>query len=157
MLTAEWHPFKPVSYLMPLLTQFSSYRYKLDEIQRHVYTWSNYTDVFFVADYPGMQLENYISNDFSNVSVTVLEGSVTYTEEESKDTTPVTKGDWVPVKTGKFHTIKTTSSHPSCYMYTYTNQTEQDTNIAGYIIITATSIIHKNIIIPWLLLFYFFQ
>ena len=27
ILNAEWHPFKPVSFLVPLLTQFSSYRY----------------------------------------------------------------------------------------------------------------------------------
>lgn len=27
MLTVDWHPFKPVSFLMPLLTQYSSYRY----------------------------------------------------------------------------------------------------------------------------------
>lgn len=131
MLAVDWHPFKPLSYLMPLMTEFSSYRHKLDELQNHVHTWSNYTDVFFVADYPGMQLENYISNDFSNVSVTVLEGSVTYTEEGSKDKITVTKGNTVPVKTDKFHTIETTSSYPSCYMYTYTNQTQQQTDSSG--------------------------
>jgi len=27
MLTVDWHPFKPVSFLMPLLTQYNSYRY----------------------------------------------------------------------------------------------------------------------------------
>ncbi|XP_043275488.1 vitamin K-dependent gamma-carboxylase isoform X2 [Venturia canescens] len=131
MLAVDWHPFKPISYLMPLMTGFSSYRHKLDEIQSHVYTWSNYTDVFFVADYPGMQLENYISNDFSNVSVTVLEGSVTYEEEGWKDKRAVAKGDSVSVKTGKFHSIETTSAYPSCYMYTYTNETRQETDIGG--------------------------
>lgn len=29
LLTADWHPLEPVSYLMPLMTQFSSYRYVL--------------------------------------------------------------------------------------------------------------------------------
>ncbi|EGI61953.1 PREDICTED: vitamin K-dependent gamma-carboxylase [Acromyrmex echinatior] len=125
MLTVDWHPFKPVSFLMPLLTQYSSYRHKMDEIQQHVYTWSNYTDVLFVADFPGMYLENYISTDFMNVSLTVLEGEVTYGEEESMDVITVSKKKSISVGTGKFHRIKTTSSYPACYMYTYTNQTKQ--------------------------------
>ncbi|XP_018368720.1 PREDICTED: vitamin K-dependent gamma-carboxylase [Trachymyrmex cornetzi] len=125
MLTVDWHPFKPVSFLMPLLTQYSSYRHKMDEIQQHVYTWSNFTDVLFVADFPGMYLENYISTDFTNVSLTVLEGEITYGEEQSMDVITVSKKKSISVGTGKFHRIKTTSSYPACYMYTYTNQTKQ--------------------------------
>jgi len=101
------------------------FRHKMDEIQQHVYTWSNYTDVLFVADFPGMYLENYISTDFTNVSLTVLEGEVTYGEEESMDIITVSKKKSISVGTGKFHRIKTTSSYPACYMYTYTNQTKQ--------------------------------
>lgn len=100
-------------------------RYKLEEIQQHVYTWSNYTDVLFVADFPGMYLENYISTDFANVSLTVLEGEVIYSEEELVNTIIVPKEKSIPVKTGMFHRVKTTSSYPACYMYTYTNQTKK--------------------------------
>ncbi|XP_028048732.2 vitamin K-dependent gamma-carboxylase isoform X2 [Monomorium pharaonis] len=125
MLTVDWHPFKPVSFLMPLLTQYSSYRYKMDEIQQHVFTWSNYTDVLFVADFPGMYLENYISTDFANVSLTVLKGEVTYSKEKSMNVITMSKKKSIPIETGKFHRIKTTSSYPACYMYTYTNQTKQ--------------------------------
>lgn len=125
MLTVDWHPLKPISFLMPLLTRYNSYRYKLEEIQQHVYTWSNYTDVLFVADFPGMYLENYISTDFANVSLTVLEGEVTYNEEKSANAIIVPKERSIPVKTGMFHRIKTTSSYPACYMYTYTNQTKE--------------------------------
>ncbi|XP_039307001.1 vitamin K-dependent gamma-carboxylase isoform X2 [Solenopsis invicta] len=127
MLTVDWHPFKPISFLMPLLTQYSSYRCrdKMDKIQQHVFTWSNYTDVLFVTDFPEMYLENYISTDFVNVSLTVLEGEVTYDEEESVNVITVSKEKSIPVETGKFHRIKVTSSHPACYMYTYTNQTRQ--------------------------------
>lgn len=100
-------------------------RYKMDEIQQHVYTWSNYTDVLFVADFPGMYLENYISNDFANVSLTVLEGEVIYSEEKLSDAITVSRKRSIPVKTGMFHRVTTTSSHPASYMYTYTNQTKQ--------------------------------
>lgn len=97
----------------------------MDKIQQHVYTWSNYTDVLFVADFPGMYLENYISNDFANVSLTVLEGEVTYSEEKLSDVITVPKKKSISIKTGIFHQIKTTSSYPATYMYTYTNQTKQ--------------------------------
>jgi len=97
----------------------------MDKIQQHVYTWSNYTDVLFVADFPEMYLENYISNDFANVSLTVLEGEVTYSEEKSSDAIIVPKKKSISIKTGIFHRVKTTSSCPATYMYTYTNQTKQ--------------------------------
>jgi len=104
---------------------FMSCRYKMDKIQQHVFTWSNYTDVLFVTDFPEMHLENYISTDFVNVSLTVLEGEVTYDEGESVNVITVSKEKSIPVETGKFHRIKVMSSHPACYMYTYTNQTRQ--------------------------------
>ncbi|KAK0075118.1 hypothetical protein PV325_007335 [Microctonus aethiopoides] len=125
MLTVEWHPFKPVSFLIPLLTQFNSYRDEMNEITKHVYTWSNYTDVFFVADYPGMQLDNYFSDNFSNVSLTILEGEVTYSEDDWINEVTVMKGHSVNVTTGKLHQVKTISLHPSCYMYSYTNRTRE--------------------------------
>lgn len=125
MLTVEWHPFKPVSFLIPLLTQFNSHRDEINEITKHVYTWSNYTDVFFVADYPGMELDNYFSDNFSNVSLTILEGEVTYSEDDWINEIAVMKGHSVNVTTGKLHQVKTTSLHPSCYMYSYTNRTRE--------------------------------
>ncbi|XP_046752619.1 vitamin K-dependent gamma-carboxylase [Diprion similis] len=125
LLTAEWHPFQPVSYLMPLMTQFSSYRNKLDEIQRAVYSWSNYTDVLFVADYPGMELENYIDRDLSNVTLTVLEGQVIYFEDDWQQGVTISKGNHLEISPGKFHNVQTISFHPACLMYTFTNGTKQ--------------------------------
>ncbi|XP_046820051.1 vitamin K-dependent gamma-carboxylase [Vespa crabro] len=129
MLTVDWHPFKHVSFVMPLLTQYNSYRYKMNDIQRDVYSWSNYTDVLFVADFPSMSLENYINSDFTNVSLTVLEGEVAYNEENQMESVTLKKGLSVDVKTEKFHRIKTITPYPACYMYTYTNQTKQKLDI----------------------------
>lgn len=100
----------------------------MDEIQQHVYTWSNDTNVLFVADFPEMHLENYISTDFMNVSLTVLEGEVAYSDEELSEAITVPKEKSIPVKTGLFHRVKTTSSYPACYMYTYTNPTTQQSD-----------------------------
>ncbi|XP_033335453.2 gamma-glutamyl carboxylase isoform X2 [Megalopta genalis] len=125
LLTVDWHPLKPVSFLMPLLTQYNSYRYKLEEIQQHVSTWSNDTDVIFVADFPGMHLDNYIAKNFSNVSLTVLEGEVTYSDEKLSEGVTLSKESSIPIKTGQFHRVKTTSAFPACYMYTYNNRNKR--------------------------------
>ncbi|KAI4494615.1 hypothetical protein M0804_000816 [Polistes exclamans] len=125
MLTVNWHPFKHVSFVMPLLTQYNSYRYKMNDIQKDVYSWSNYTDVLFVADFPSRSLENYIGSDFTNVSLMILEGKVAYIEEDQMESVILHKGSSIDVKTEKFHKIQTISPYPACYMYTYTNQTKQ--------------------------------
>ncbi|XP_076618257.1 gamma-glutamyl carboxylase [Colletes latitarsis] len=133
LLTVDWHPFKPISFLMPLLSQYNSYRYKLEEIQQHVYTWSNDTDVLFVADFPGMYLDNYIAKIFTNVSLTVLEGEVTYSDEEETKGVILSKESSIPIKTGQFHRVKTTSAYPACYMYTYTNRDKKESDTDGEI------------------------
>ena len=94
-------------------------------MQRDVYSWSNFTDVLFVADYPEMTLENYIEKDLANVSLTVLEGEVTYSKEGYKETQTIKKNKFVMIETGRFHKVKTTSPHPACYMYTFINRTKQ--------------------------------
>lgn len=53
LLKANWSPFTKVEWLIPLLTQYSNLRSSLSDIQKHVYSWSNYSDVLFVADFPG--------------------------------------------------------------------------------------------------------
>lgn len=111
------------------------FRYKLEEIQQHVYTWSNDTDVLFVADFPGMYLDNYISKNFTNVTLTVLEGEITYSDEEQRYDIVVSKGSSIQIQTGQFHKVTTTSAYPACYMYTCTNRNKEEPGTDGYVII----------------------
>ncbi|KAG6797464.1 Vitamin K-dependent gamma-carboxylase [Apis mellifera caucasica] len=108
-----------------------SNRYKLEEIQQQIYTWSNDTDVLFVADFPGMHLDNYITKNFTNVTLTVLEGEVTYSDERREHDIMVAKGSSIPIETGQFHKVKTVSAYPACYMYTCTNRNKQQSGING--------------------------
>lgn len=68
-------------------------------------------------------MENYISDDLQNVTLTVLEGKVVYeVEDDVKQASmgvKLFKGDSFPVETGVFHRIHTVGDVPSCYMYTY--------------------------------------
>ncbi|XP_054262450.1 vitamin K-dependent gamma-carboxylase [Macrosteles quadrilineatus] len=122
LLTVDWSPFQPVSWLMPLLTELSSWRTKIAEIEEQVYSWSNYSDVLFVADFPGLYLENYIHGGLSNVSLSVLEGKVLVELEDGANLI-VHSGEssFIPVQ--NFHKVHTISETPSCYMYTYANET----------------------------------
>ncbi|KAF3429627.1 hypothetical protein E2986_13900 [Frieseomelitta varia] len=106
-------------------------QYKLDEIQQHVYTWSNDTDVLFVADFPGMHLDNYISNNFTNVTLTVLEGEVTYSDERRRYDIVLSKGSSIPIETEQFHKVTTTSAYPACYMYTCTSRNKEQPETEG--------------------------
>lgn len=53
LLKVEWSPFENVEWLMPVLGELSHWRQTMTDIQNHVYTWNNYSDVLFVADFPG--------------------------------------------------------------------------------------------------------
>lgn len=53
LMDVEWSPFKEVSFAMPLLLDLSPWRSKLQEMEKELIDTSNYTDVVFVADFPG--------------------------------------------------------------------------------------------------------
>lgn len=53
LLKANWSPFKPVEWLLPLLSEYSNFRAIMTKISEEVYSWSNYSDVLFIADFPG--------------------------------------------------------------------------------------------------------
>ena len=51
---------------MPLLSDLSEWRRRLDEIQQSVYTSTNDTDVVFIADFPGSPAVSININKWSN-------------------------------------------------------------------------------------------
>lgn len=82
-----------------------------------------------------MTLENYIQDDLSNVTLTIIEGEIAYEIENDELMQSVgakmKKGDSISVEIENFHKIHTISSTPSCYMYTYvrSHSTEDNGNI----------------------------
>lgn len=53
ILKAEWGPFRKVPYLMPLLDEALDWRADLEKMKKEVHSWNNYSDVIFLADFPG--------------------------------------------------------------------------------------------------------
>lgn len=129
LLKAEWSPFTRTSWSLPLLNELNHLRPKLRTIANEVLAWSNFSDVIFVADFPGLTLQNFISPDLENVSLTILEGNVRYFDENINETFFLTSGNSVSLASNKTHHVTTVGLKPSCYLFTYSNKTMQQENI----------------------------
>ncbi|XP_021230711.1 vitamin K-dependent gamma-carboxylase, partial [Numida meleagris] len=73
LVRAEWSPWHPTPWVLPLLLELSPWREKLQELESGL---DGHTDVVFIADFPGLHLENFVSEDLGNTSVRVLRGEV---------------------------------------------------------------------------------
>ncbi|XP_043940230.1 vitamin K-dependent gamma-carboxylase [Protopterus annectens] len=120
VVRAEWSPFRKTSWLMPLLVDLSPWRLKFLEIED---TLDNQTEVVFIADFPGLHLENFVSEDLGNTSVQVLQGEVVVEIQNSKNYS-LKEGDKMQLPAGDYHKVYTVSETPSCYMYIYVNTTD---------------------------------
>ncbi|XP_070707050.1 vitamin K-dependent gamma-carboxylase [Pempheris klunzingeri] len=118
---ADWSPFQPNTWLMPLLVDLSPWRTKFQEIEGSL---DNQTEIVFIADFPGLHLENFVSEDLGNTSIQVLQGSVSVEVVEEKKNYTLQPGEQIKVPAGAYHKVYTVSEDPSCYMYVYVNTTE---------------------------------
>ncbi|XP_048876489.1 vitamin K-dependent gamma-carboxylase isoform X1 [Brienomyrus brachyistius] len=121
IVKAEWSPFRPNPWLMPLLVDLSPWRTKFLEIEG---TLDNQTEVVFIADFPGLHLENYVSEDLGNTSVQLLQGQVAVEIMEEKMNYTLHPGEKMKLPAGAYHKVYTVGGEPSCYMYIYVNTTE---------------------------------
>ncbi|MBN3296927.1 VKGC carboxylase, partial [Amia calva] len=121
IVKADWSPFRPNPWLMPLLVDLSPWRTKFLDIEN---TLDNQTEVVFIADFPGLHLENFVSEDLGNTSVQVLQGELQVEVMEEKKNYSMRPGDKMQLPAGQYHRVHTVSSEPSCYMYIYVNTTE---------------------------------
>ncbi|CAL8281581.1 vitamin K-dependent gamma-carboxylase [Gadus morhua] len=121
IVKADWSPFRPNPWLMPLLVDLSPWRTKFQEIESSL---DNQTEIVFIADFPGLHLENFVSEDLGNTSVQVLQGQVTVEITEENKNYTLETGQQMKLPHGAYHKVYTVSEGPSCYMYVYVNTTE---------------------------------
>lgn len=130
---AEWHPLKKTEWLMPLLTDLSDWRSKLSEIEKRFEKEHKDYDLTFVADFPGLKLENYVSVHL-NTTLEVLKGQVNIEYDKEivsetgklvlkKQNITLNPGQRINVPSGAFHNVYTISQDPSCFLYIYINET----------------------------------
>mgnify|MGYP000045249077 CR=1 FL=1 len=121
----EWHPMETPAYSMPLLHNLNNWRERLKELKQEIEDEN--IDVTFVADYPGLTLENFLAADLDNTTVELMGGSafVSLDDQDGKEV-PLAVGEKYHLPPGEFHTIHATGDDPVMYMYIYQNSTEID-------------------------------
>ncbi|XP_038210572.1 vitamin K-dependent gamma-carboxylase [Zerene cesonia] len=133
MLAVSWSPLKQLSYIMPLLDEGLNWRSYLQNMKEVVHSWNNYSDVVFIADFPGYEQDKFIPRELVNVSLTVLKGTVMYEPEHTSEMTGqshrLNEGHQVKLDSERFHRVINIGSSPAFYMYTFANLTEAN-NVA---------------------------
>nr|XP_033804530.1 vitamin K-dependent gamma-carboxylase [Geotrypetes seraphini] len=120
IVKAEWSPFKKTSWLEPLLVDLSPWRLKFQEVESSL---DNQTEVVFIADFPGLYLENFVSEDLGNTSIQLLKGEVVVEIVKDQKNYTLKEGEKMQLPAGEYHKVFTVSKDPSCYMYIYVNTT----------------------------------
>lgn len=121
MVNSPWSPLKASPWVKPLLTELSPWREKFAEINKELREKSNFSDIVFVADFPGLHLENFVSEHL-NASLTVMNGKVKVEFDNINHTLDV--GGEITVPANETHKVHIVSETPACYMYIYMNMTE---------------------------------
>ncbi|XP_028618080.1 vitamin K-dependent gamma-carboxylase [Grammomys surdaster] len=121
IVQAVWSPFQRTPWVQPLLMDLSPWRTKLQDIKNSL---DNHTEVVFIADFPGLHLENFVSEDLGNTSIQLLQGEVIVELVAEQKNQTLQEGEKMQLPAGEYHKVYTVSSSPSCYMYVYVNTTE---------------------------------
>ncbi|NXC02341.1 VKGC carboxylase, partial [Orthonyx spaldingii] len=120
LVRAPWSPWTPTPWLLPLLVDLSPWRQRLQELEAQL---DGHTDTVFIADFPGLHLENFVSEDLGNTSLRVLRGQVLVELVEQQQNRSLQEGEGMQLPAGQYHKVHTVSAEPSCYMYLYVNTT----------------------------------
>ncbi|NXI87153.1 VKGC carboxylase, partial [Rhipidura dahli] len=120
LVRAPWSPWTPTPWLLPLLVDLSPWRQQLQELEAQL---DGHTDTVFIADFPGLYLENFVSEDLGNTSLRVLRGKVLVELVEQQQNHSLQEGEGMQLPAGQYHKVHTVSLEPSCYMYLYVNTT----------------------------------
>ncbi|NXD74508.1 VKGC carboxylase, partial [Eolophus roseicapillus] len=122
VVRAPWSPWRRTPWVLPLLLELSPWRQRLQELESSL---DGHTDVVFIADFPGLHLENFVSEDLGNTSLRVLRGEVLVELVEQHRNHSLREGEGMQLPAGQYHKVHTVSAEPSCYMYLYVNTTAQ--------------------------------
>ncbi|XP_050687736.1 vitamin K-dependent gamma-carboxylase-like [Eriocheir sinensis] len=76
ILEAPWSPWSETPWVLPLVKDLDHWRTRLYHQQEEDELSTSPVERIFVADFPGLTLENYLSTDLENVTLEVLKGVV---------------------------------------------------------------------------------
>jgi len=128
IVQSNWRPFEKPSYTLPLMYALDDMRNTIKEKTKDVAMEDQFTEVTFIADFPGLFLENFLHEDFKNTTITLIQGDVTveFPDDEERAAEKLKEGEALYLPPNQFHNVHTNGDSPSCYMYVYENNTYRD-------------------------------
>lgn len=121
ILLADWQPWRRTPWIMPLLNDLMEFRSEMRDAQQ---IENGPGDVIFVADFPGMSAEHFVSRELENVTLTVLRGTIEHSISGSnKQSMTLRAGDSTALAVGKYHVVQTKGDQPAAYKYFFQNRT----------------------------------
>jgi len=119
----NWQWNERPAYSMPLLNDLADWRGRLKELRQEISDED--IDVTFIADHPGLTLENFLAPDLDNTTIELMGGKakITLDDQEGK-VIEMTIGQKYHLPAGQFHTIHCIGETPAMYMYIYQNSTD---------------------------------
>lgn len=123
VVRAGWQPWRRTSWILPLLNDLIEYRSEI----RDSYVTDN-SEVLYVADFPGMSAQHFVSAELNNVSLTVLQGTIEHSRiinGRIRETSQMRSGETASLAVGEYHLVNITSHHPAAYKYSFRNSTTE--------------------------------
>ncbi|XP_073952042.1 gamma-glutamyl carboxylase isoform X1 [Choristoneura fumiferana] len=128
LLQISWSFYQDLPFLMPIIDNATEWRSVLHRIRKDVHGWNQHSDVVFFADFSGYALKKFIPTEFSNVTLTVLQGQVAFEPEVTKyrngQSYKLNPGYGTSIDAGMFHRVINIGKETAFYMYTFYNTTE---------------------------------
>ncbi|CAG2115458.1 unnamed protein product [Medioppia subpectinata] len=128
LVRAEWSPFKRPDWVLPILSHLTDWRHRLKQYEHNLYKQNDYNSVIFIADFPGLTLNNYIGSEFGNTSLTVLKGWLKIEVDDDHYTRIMSAGDHMTLPVKRFHRVTPIKSEAAAYMFTHINATNSLVN-----------------------------
>lgn len=122
ILHAPWSPWTRTTWVLPIISTVSSDRHELQRISQSISSNHSASDVMFIADFPGFDVEHTVSADLNDVTLTIMHGEVQVQSDYSAQLVLGT-GMKVAIDTGRRHVVRTLGDKASGTMYVYTNRT----------------------------------
>lgn len=128
IVKAAWSPFQKPGYTLPLMMEFDDMRDQIRKKSKEINEEDEFQEVTFIADFPGLRLENFLAADFKNTTVELISGQakVEFLDDKNREDEVLEIGKPIYLPPDQFHNILTIGETPSCYMYIYENNTHRE-------------------------------
>lgn len=122
LLTAPWSPWQESGWVLPIISSLLPRRTEITELSKIIISNNNSSDVMFIADFPGFEVEHQVPEELKEVSLKVLQGEVVLHMQNSPEMVLQT-GMKARIESGVRHVVRTRGVQESGTMYEFYNQT----------------------------------